>query len=179
MRHHLPSTFILLSVLVSGACSGATSNNPSGATSDRKTVIPTPTPDDPATRSAREEEAFENVPNQDVLKRVTARRAVVEFVNSSLPGWSLKGMSSQLHEDINAVSVDADLEKESEHVVISFEVRQFVPESGNGAYWLAVPVNKFRFKRLHALTDANLKKQLEDAQTELEDAQTQLANGRP
>ena len=179
MRHHLPPTFILVSVLVSGGCSVATSNNQSAATSDRKTVTRTPAPDNPATRSARAEETFANEPNQDVMMRVMARKAVVEFVSASLPGWSLKGMSSQLHEDINAVSVDADLERENEHVVISFEARQFFPESGDGHYWMAVPVNKFRFRRLHALTVANLRKRLEDAQTDLEDAQTQLENPKP
>lgn len=153
---------ITLLGLVCGAC--ASSENPSPQ--------PTPTPDDPATRAARAEEKFQGSGSRRGQLRTEARNAVTDFVKSSLPGWTVKGISSQ-HDDIDGFSMDADLERQGHHIVLTFEVRKFFPESGE-AYWLAVPVNKFRLDRLHALTDADLKRQLEEAQSQLQEAQSQL-----
>ena len=140
-------------------------------TGSQSSATPTPTPDDPKTRAAREEQHFQQVTieRRNGELRTEARNAVTDFVKSYLPGWTLKGISSQAYEDTNSYEMDADLERQNHHIVISFDVRKFFPESGE-SYWLAVPVNRFRFDRLHALTDADLRKQLQDAQTELENA---------
>lgn len=98
--------------------------------------------------------------------RTAARNAVVDFVKTHLSGWKVKGISSQAFED-HIFSMDANIEKEGHEAVIIFDVRKFFPDSGE-PYWLAVPVNKFRLDRFHALTDAELKQKLEDAENQLE-----------
>src|SRR5438067_1448685 len=145
--------FFLLIPLV--GCSG-TGNNSS--------ATPTPTPDDPKTRAAREEQHFQGfaIEKLNGEMRADARQAVADFVKSYLPGWTLKAISSQAYDDTNSYSMDADLERQNHHIVISFDVRKFFADSGD-SYWLAVPVNKFRLDRLQALTDADLRKQLQDA----------------
>lgn len=154
---------LLLSFLIVSS-SAACSKTGSGSSS-----VPTPTPDNPATRAARAEEEFlTSYFDRNGEMRTAARTAVNDFVKSSLPGWTVKGISSQLYEP-STFSMDADLEREGHHVVITFDVRKFFSDSGD-SYWLAVPVNKFRLDRLHALTDADLQKQLKDAQSELENA---------
>jgi ABC-type glycerol-3-phosphate transport system substrate-binding protein len=158
---------IVLLGLASAACSGNSTGQP--------TPTPTPTPDDPKTRAARAEEKFQNSSGRHGETRTAARNAVADFVKSNLPGWTVKGISSQ---GDGVFSMDADLERQGQHIVISFDVRKFFAESGDG-YWLAVPVNKFRFGRLQALTDADLQKQLQEAQTELEDRKSSDSPDEP
>lgn len=133
-------------------------------------ATPTPSPEEFSFRATKSEEEFLNLNTQRAELVVDARAAVSDFVRSNLPGWTVKGLSSQLAEGRSrVVFIDADLEKQGHRIVISFEARKFFPESGEG-YWLAVPVNKFRLGRLQALTEADLQKQLKDAQTQLEEA---------
>jgi hypothetical protein len=101
--------------------------------------------------------------------RAEARTAVADFVKTYLPGWTLKAIASQAYGATNSCSMDADLEREKQHIVITFDVRKFFSDTGD-SYWLAVPVNKFRLDRLNALTDADLRKQLRDTQDELNSA---------
>jgi hypothetical protein len=158
----MPRLLLLLLLIPLIGCSG-TGNNSS--------ATPTPTPDDPKTKAAREEQHFQEfaIEKLNGEMRAQARNAVAEFVKSYLPGWTLKAISSQAYDGTNTYSMDADLERQNHHIVITFDVRKFFPDSGD-SYWLAVPLNRFRFDRLHALTDADLRKQLEDAQNELENA---------
>ena len=65
-------------------------------------------------------------------------------------------------------SIDADLEKQGRHVVLTFDVRKFFPEPGE-PYWVAVPLSKFREDRLQKLDDADLMKRLDNAQRELDE----------
>jgi hypothetical protein len=151
--------FLLVFALALAGCSA----------SDKSTGEPTPTPDNPATRAARAEEDFQGwrgkLEDRGGEFRTAARNAVAEFVKSRLPGWTVKGIASQSYDE-NVFSMDADLARESQRVVVTFEVRKFFSESGDG-YWLAVPVNKYRLDRLHALTDAQLRKELGEAQEQL------------
>jgi hypothetical protein len=152
--------FFLIIPLV--GCSGTNKN--SSATS-------TPTPEGPKTKAARAEQEFQDftIEKLNGEMRADARNAVADFVKSYLPGWTLKAISSQAYDGTNSYSMDADLERQNYHIVITFDVRKFFGDSGD-SYWLAVPVNRFRFDRLHALTDADLRKQLQDAQNELDSA---------
>jgi hypothetical protein len=152
--------FFLIIPLV--GCSGTNTNS---------SATPTPTPDDPKTRAARAEQKFQDFTTEKLNgeMRAEARNAVAGFVKSYLPGWTLKAISSQAYDETNSYSMDVDLERQNHHIVITFDVRKFFADSGD-SYWLAVPVNRFRFDRLHALTDADLRKQLEDAQNELDSA---------
>jgi hypothetical protein len=103
--------------------------------------------------------------------RAEARKAVTEFVNKNLPGWNIKGMSSQVYPGV-VFSIDADLEKSDGHVVVTYDVRKFFPES-DSPYWLAVPVNKYRLDRLHKLSDTNVLEQLRDAKEAIRSAPEQ------
>lgn len=143
---------------------------------------PTPTPDDPAKRAARAEEQFQlEGEGRDGDTRAAARAAVTEFVRLSLPGWTLRGISSQgmalglITETPYVFSMDADLERQGHRIVVTFDVRKFFAESGDG-YWVAVPVNRFRLDRLRALTEADLRKQLQNAQEELQEAKSAANN---
>lgn len=132
---------------------------------------PTPTPDDPKTHAARQEEDFQSSGSAIEGGLLTeARKAVSDFVKSSLPGWTVKGMASQVY-DGNAYSIDADLYKENRHAVVVFDVRKFFPDSGD-PYWLAIPVNKFRADRLHDLIDSAKARQLQEAKDEIDNLQT-------
>lgn len=131
------------STLCLSACSESTDN--------AGIATPTPTPDDPVTRPARLEREFQGwsvIGTDDEGKDLTAaRQAVVDFVKTNLQGWNVKGMSSQVYPGY-VFSIDADLEKEDNHLVITFDTRKFFPESGE-AYWLAIPASKYRIDRLH------------------------------
>lgn len=70
-------------------------------------------------------------------------------------------MSSQLYPGY-VFSIDAHLEKPDSHLVVTFDVRKFLPESGD-AYWLAIPANRYRLDRLHKLSDTDVLEQLRDA----------------
>src|SRR5260370_29024103 len=147
---------ILIVALVSVSCS------PSG-----RSAKPSPTPDDPATRAARAEEKFHDFDfDRKGEMGTAARNAVIDFVKAHLPGWRVKGISSQTFED-HVFSMDTNIEREGHEAVITFDVRRFFPDSGD-PYWLAVPVNKFRLDRFRALTDAELKQRLEEAENQLE-----------
>ena len=131
---------------------------------DNLNATPTSTPDDPTTRPARLERDFQggSVVGTDEAgqMRTETRRAVSDFVKTNLPGWNIKGMSSQVYPGY-VFSIDADLEKENSHMIVTFDTRKFFPESGD-AYWLAVPANKYRLDRLHKLGDAEVLEQLRD-----------------
>ena len=161
MRYLLFFATLVLVVTFLGGCSGSNSGN---------APTPTPTPEqDAATRTARLEREFQGVRLRKATdeERTEARRAVLDFVKANLPGWNVKGMSSQIYEE-KVFSIDADLEKQGRHVVVTFDTRMFFPESGD-PYWLALPVNKFRQDRLHKLNDADLLEQLDKAQREIID----------
>jgi hypothetical protein len=132
----------------------------------------TPTKEVHETRPVEMEREFQNKwiatsEPEEYEVREQARAAVVDFVKKNLPEWNLKGMSSQVHA-LKIFSIDADLEKQGNHVVITFDVRKFFPESGD-AYWIAVPTNKFRQDRINKLDGADLMKRLDNAQRELEE----------
>lgn len=157
---------LLLSVLIcfamfSFGCSGSGNSN----------AQPTPTPDNAKTRAARAEQDFQeglkSIENEEGEFRTAGRNAVAEFIRTKLPGWTLKGISAQPYSQ-NVFSMDAEIEKQAQHVVLTFDVRKFFSESGDG-YWLAVPVNKFRADRIQALVESDLRKQLAQAQTELDE----------
>jgi hypothetical protein len=132
-------------------------------------VQPAPTPDDPRTRTARAEREFQRHDRDaDGEHRTAARAAVIDFVKASAPAWTVKGIASQVYEG-NAFSMDAELESKNQRIVVTFDVRKFFSDSGDG-YWLAVPVNKFRVDRFQALTENTLRKELGDAQQQLEDS---------
>lgn len=143
------------SVLTLFACSSP--NNESA------TTTPSPTPDDPVTRPARLERDFQggSVIGTREEDRTEARQAVTEFVKKNLQGWNIKSMSSQVYPGY-VFSIDADLEKLDTHMVVTFDVRKFFPESGD-EYWLAIPANKYRLDRLHKLSDTNVLEELRDA----------------
>src|SRR5437870_11742521 len=92
--------------------------------------------------------------------REQARATVTDFVKNNLPGWTVKGVSSEC--TLKIFSIDADLEKQGRHVVLTFDVRKFFPEAGE-PYWVAVPLTKFREDRL------DLMKRLDNAQRELDE----------
>src|SRR6266852_2158460 len=75
-----------------------------------------PTPDNPATRAARAEEEFQRwgsyIDKEEGQFRTSARNAVAAFVTSSLPGWTVKGIASQLYEEQNMFLMDAELVRE-------------------------------------------------------------------
>jgi hypothetical protein len=150
----------LVLILMLGLSAASCSRSGSSAKSS-------PTPDDPKTRAARAEERFHDF---DIdLKgetRTAARNAVIEFVRTHLPSWTVRGISSQEFED-HIFSMDANIERKGHEAVVTFDVRKFFPDSGE-PYWLAVPVNKFRLDRFRALTDAELKQKLEEAENQLE-----------
>lgn len=62
--------------------------------------------------------------------------------------------------------MDVEIEKQDQRVVVSFEVRKFFSDSGNG-YWRAVPMNQGREDRVHSLNEDSLRKQLFGVQTQL------------
>jgi hypothetical protein len=146
---------LCLAVLV-GSCSNAESPSPP----------PGAAPDDPATRPARLEAEFQG-DYGDTDIRMRARGAVLDFAKTNLSNWTVKGMASQSYY-ANVFSIDADLEREGRHVVITFDVHKFFPESGD-SYWLAVPANKFRQDRQHEFSDDSLFKRFTRAQAELEE----------
>lgn len=158
----LPLVILFLSVAVCGGCSSS---------SNKANSKPTPKLDDPKTHAARQEEDFQAY-GSDIEGglRTEARHAVLDFVKESLPGWNVKGMACQLRE-MSIFSIDADLEKQGKHAVITFDTRKFFPESGD-PYWLAVPVNKFRLDRLHDLTDAGKAKELQEAEDTIDQLRT-------
>jgi len=152
---------LLFSLLVL-TCAGCSNNSGS------PTAIASPTP--AATRDSESEEEFLILNGQQAELVNDAREAVNDFVKTRLPGWTVKGLSSELPGNRRRyVLVDADLQREGHSIVIAFEVRKFFPESGE-SYWLAIPMGKFRADRLHALTELDLQKQLKEAQSELEEA---------
>jgi len=151
---------ILFSLLVL-ACAGCSD-------SGSPTAITNPTP--ASTPDLASEEEFLILNDQQAELVNDARKAVNDFVKTRLPGWMVKGLSSELPGNRRRyVLVDADLQREGHSIVVAFEVRRFFPESGE-SYWLAIPVSKFRADRLHALTELDLQKQLKEAQTDLEEA---------
>jgi hypothetical protein len=134
-----------------------------------QTATPTPTPDNPATRAARDERDFQGgdviATREDGQDRTDARLAVTAYVNQNLPGWNIKGMSSQVYPGL-VFSIDADLEKSGKRVVVTFDTRKFFPDTGE-AYWLPVPVNKYRLDRLHELSDMEILEDLKDAKDQI------------
>ena len=144
-------------VLFVGACSDQVADNTNTA--------PSPTPDDPITRPARLERDFQGgevVGTDDEGEmRTEVRQAVSDFVKTNLPGWNIKGMSSQVYPGY-VFSVDADLEKQDSHMIVTFDTRKFFPQSGD-PYWLAVPANKYRLDRLHKLGDSDVLEHLRDS----------------
>ena len=152
----------------------------SGQSNDSANATPSPTPDNPVTRPASLEREFQAqsvgwAEAGEPGLRTEARQAVTEFVKKNLEGWNIKGMSSQVYPGY-AFSIDADLEKADTHMVLTFDVRKFFPESGD-AYWLAVPENKYRLDRLHKLSDVFLRKQLRKTEEQLEE--TRSASEQP
>jgi hypothetical protein len=158
----MKSNYLLLTLLCASALTLFACSN---ANNDSTVATPTPTPDDPNTRPARLERTFQGgsvIGTDDEGKlRTEARQAVTEFVKKNLQGWDIKGMSSQVYPGY-VFSIDADLEKSDSHMVVTFDVRRFFPESGD-AYWLAIPANRYRLDRLHKLSDTDVLEQLRDA----------------
>jgi hypothetical protein len=156
-RHYLPLAIVCALAFPLCACSDENHNS--------AVAKPTPTPDDPATRPARLEREFQGgnviATDEEGKERTEARQAVTSYVKENLQGWNLKGMSSQVFPGY-VFSIDADLEKEGKHTIVTFDTRRFFAESGD-AYWLAVPVNAFRLDRLHKMSDGNILEELRDA----------------
>jgi hypothetical protein len=156
----LPALFV---VAVFGCSNSPTQNSESKST---------PATESTKTTAVQREQEFQNrwiagSEAEEYQIREQVRATVTDFVKNNLPGWTVKGMSSEVHA-LKIFSIDADLEKQGHHVVITFDVRRFFPESGE-PYWLAVPLNKFREDRLQKLDDAYLMKRLDNAQRELDE----------
>jgi hypothetical protein len=80
--------------------------------------------DNPATRAARLEAEFQNQTDPNGEMRSQARQAVSDFVRTNLSTWSLKGMSCEVFAQ-NTFAVDANLEKDGQHVVITLYTERF------------------------------------------------------
>jgi len=112
---------------------------------------------------AQSEEAF-------LEARLEARQTALDFVKATLPAWTLKGMAARAYAGY-IFWIDADLEKNNRHVVISLETQKFFPENGE-PYWLAVPIDKFKRERINDLDDAALLKRFDKLRHELEELET-------
>ena len=155
-RSAIVTTALVLSATLSGCSNPDSQKNTTVASTDSS-----------ATLAAKLEDQFQNDAERNAEFRAEARHAVLDFVKANLSGWNVTGMASQAFYG-NVFSIDADLEKDGHHVVITVEARKFFPESSD-PYWLAVPVNTFRRDRLHTLNDDDLFKKLKKAQAELEE----------
>jgi hypothetical protein len=125
--------------------------------------------DNPATRSARFEEEFQNQADKNGEIRSEARQAVLDYIKTNLSTWNVKGMSCEEF-NRNNFAIDADLEKDGQHVVLTLYTEKFFPESGD-PYWVAIPVTRERLDRLHVQSDEDLLKQLEKARRAVEGLQ--------
>jgi hypothetical protein len=103
-------TGILLSL--SGCGNNSRSFSPTANTS--------PTPDQ-ANQVALNEIIFQV---SDPATRAEARKTAAEFVRATLPGWTIKGLSSQVYAG-NEYRIAVNVEKEKRNVVVSVIVRRF------------------------------------------------------
>lgn len=126
--------------------------------------------DNPATKAARLEAEFQQQTDANGVMRSEARQTVSDFVRTNLSTWNVKGMSCEVFAQ-NSFAIDADLERNGQHTIITLYTERFFPESGD-PYWVAIPVNKLRRERLHRLSDEDLIKQLDKVRNQLEDLQS-------
>lgn len=157
------SLFVWL-IIVAASFGCSDSSNSAGKPSPSAT----PTLEDPKTLAARREMEFQDSGGDGIGLTAEARGAVAEFVKQRLAGWTVKGLSSNWYPENNAFFIDADLEREAQHVVVTFDVRKFFPDAGE-SYWLAVPVNRFRMERLRVFLEADLRRKLRESQHELDE----------
>lgn len=150
---------LLLSISFAAACKAP--REPAAASPS-----PSPSPmEDPKARIAREEAESQGNDYFDESRR-EVREAARQFVKTELPQWTLKGMSSQAYE-ANVFWVDVDLEEGKRQRVLTLIVKQFFPESG-APYWKAFPLDRNHASQLHYARDAEMRRQLEEANDKVE-----------
>jgi len=147
-------TIILIVFAVSTTCDSFKSNK----------ATPTPTPQSPAQRVAESESEFQQDWRDDAV-RAEARQAAINFLKAKAPDWKIKGVSSEPYKH-GSYWVAVDLEKDKRTAVIPFLVRKFFPESGD-PYWRVIFLRSTFEAQEHALHDADLLKQLDEAETKI------------
>ena len=153
----LATLFVLMSVMLSG-CSQDSSNDAAKKPSPSKL-----------------EQIFQDQTTNEEA-RSEARQAVLEFIQANIPSWNVKGLSAQPYAQ-NIFGIDADLEKNGRHLVISFDTRKFFPESGE-PYWLPTPMSKFRRERLRDLSEDALIKEINRLRESLDERQSSSDDDR-
>ena len=125
-------------------------------------ATPTPTPQSSAERVAESESEFQQDWKDDSI-RAEARQAAIKFLKTKAPDWNIRGVSSEAYQN-GSYWIAVDLEKDKRTAVVPFLVRKFFPESGD-PYWRVIFLRSTFEAQEHALHDADLLKQLDEAET--------------
>jgi len=116
----------------------------------------------PSIQVAESEAKFEDDLRPEI--RAQARQATVDYIKAKIPGWQIKGISSQAYQ-YNEFTVDVDIIKDQLNVVLPFRVQKFFPETDT-PYWRATLLHTVAEQALDEILDKAAIKRLNDPSTD-------------